>query len=1540
MIKLKRGVSLLLLIITVVVLLIIVGTVILTISNSKVVDSAKKAKFMESFRNVEQGVDLYTLSNFNVSNYSDYELPVKGMLTLQEKTEIKNTIPTLNLTIESFNQGNPIDEIELAWIDLSKLPVNGKKNIKYIIDIKTRQIYDYYGETFEEKRWHTIDLGVEDVETPNGGDGANIEEIWDGWIKLTLYYPSSSTEKKWRLGSEGEVRYDPMLMWQDYNGSITIPLDRVKDVWIKYKLNGKEITIPPVGTVLVDIVPDKIGTTKVSSVKVKINYDEGAATKEYRVGDSGWLEYGGEFTVTENCIIEARASKTENVYDSDGSILTTRQINGRDLVYIGNIGANETEQIKDSNLPAPIITRFAAQTGDEKARVVVTYPENAARKIYKVNYGIEQTYSSDISITNWGTYIIAYYYDSNGKISKASSILINQGSTPKDPEDHIPNPPNPPIPPSVDALVPAPTVVVNPSVGLVEQVQVSINAPANANKIYIKLSRYGSYEEYIGSITVRNNMEVYAYYITNDGYKSNQGYGVVSNIKQTNKPYLHIDAKVYPYSGTYGQSEVTVTVKHSDANTVEYSDDGIIYSPYISPFKVTENKRIYARAINTYGVTEAYLDITNIGKITPPVPIENIPININVDPEPNLSSTRVAKANVTIEYSDKATEKYYRLGRYGTLQVYTGEFEITSNTTVYAYAKGTNAKGETLKLVDNISSGIAEPNIIANPGNSKQTSKVLVTIEYDKYATIKKYSIDGGSLVDYIGEIEVTKNNTVIYAYSQNEIGQKTDSKYTVENIVTDPPIVVLDKGKYYLLKLNYPDESKIREYKWKENGEWKSYKEAGILLIKPQYKDQLLQNGVLINIEDENGRQINFAGDYYLIDVPISELFENLFMRWDASRPSIPQIIITPTEATRQVTIDIVYGDNLVKKQYRILTPGETLGAWQDYTGSIEIDKNNSVIYAKCMNDSEMWSPEALKKVINIDEMPPVIDLEADLNTILQKVSVKVKVIDDVSVGKIKWASGLKDQDYFKTSGTEIINNSTINITNNGYYTFYSEDMVGNTQIATLEVTNVDLTPPIIDIQVNPENTVGLQTNISINYGDSVTKQYKIGASNNTWINYTGGFSLTSYTVLTNNWKNDDGTVTVYAKGKDSVGNEITVQKKILSLDLDKPSDPIINSNSGYPIITEYGIVYGGDTTITYDKRSDIDNYYSIDSGNTWNIYTGKFNMVSGTILAKSVKKTTGLEVAVSKTITVPNDSIKSQAYDGNDSTYATSSSATRVEIMSIDPSIYEKNLRFKVTGYGRYNAATITFCDSSGAVITEPIKVWDSRSFEGIVTVPQGSVTLRSSFPGDSSIRIYEIQVSNEPTFNISDGYMLLHADPTKAIRSAYQNITINYFSTSVQKLYRVAPSEEWLVYNNQPVKVLKDQTIYAKGIDENGVETRLVTSHTAKVLDAIGMLAYDDDFATYAASTSASRVEKMSIDPSMQGKNVRIKAIGYGRYNSATISFCDSSGSVITQPIRVWDSRSFDGIVPVPQNAVTIRSDFPGDSSIRIYDIQPSL
>ena len=1530
-----RGITMIVLVITMIVLLILVGVVIYLVSSNGPIEQAKYAKFATEFREIEERVELYItdkeieeeVKKIQITNRStrrlekieESKMPVLSIVTSEEKEEIKKKKPTLQTKMEELS-GKSIDEMNVYWIDQEKIQTNQKS--RYIIDIDTRQIYQYEGKKIFGKMWHTLDEGVEE-----GRKTESEEDIWNGWIKLILYYPAGATEKQWRLGEEGETRYDKNLMWQNYTGPIIVRLSDVENVWIKYKMNGEEVIIPPTGKILVDIQPDSYYPTpaKDNKVTIKIAYEKDADLKQYKIGNSDWMDYEGEFVVTENTIVEARARKIETISDNEGNEIGTRERWGRDNIYVGNIGIEE-----DENLPAPTITRKTPTEEGEKAKIEITYPEQANKKIYKINYGTEQQYTDQISIKNYGTYVVAYYYNAEGKRSKSKAIYIGETDTPA--ADYTPNRPGKPgtggstggstgtNPTTPSYQVPAPNINVNPTT-VANSVQVSITAPYGyiADTIYYKIGN-GTYQKYTNPITITSNTKIKAYYVTAKGENSQTATKRINNIQEPNMPYIKIEADPDPDIQKYDVNQVTVTITSQDADTTQYSYNGVEYTNYTEPITVTKNCRIYAKGTNENGSTVEYIDITNIGNKAPEQK-QKLNVQIQVTPEPELTTGQVEKATVTIEYDQRATSKYYKIGKNGTLTQYTGAIEISMNSTIYAYAISNNGYGETNKKIDHLTNGISDPKITATPGNSKQAQTVKVKIEYDKNATITRYKIDGGNYTDYTGEIEIT-NNCTITAYNKNKKGDEATSKYKITNI-TKTTTVILDQGEYYLIKLNYPPNTTGRQYKWQENGEWKNYNEQGILLIKPQYKDKILDasGNVKIKIKDETGKEITFTGDYYFVTQPIQQLMESISMRWDRTTPEAPQIILNTNEPARQVTANIIYNSTLIVKQYKIVEPNGRIGDWQEYTGPIVINKNNTIIYVRGQDDAEVWSNSAMKKITNIDEQPPEIKITADLDSPKQKVGIKVEAIDDVRVETVMWAKGIQKDSYFNSQGNVIQNNSVFNVEENGYYTIYAKDGVGNTSTYTIQVDNIDKNAPNIDIQITPESTITTEVTIKIEYGDSQTKQYKIG-ENGTWTTYTKEINLTSNTVISKGWKNSDNTVTIYAKGTDTSGNSKTIDKKILSLDVDAPQLPVINSNYGYPILTEYGIQFDGETTITYDTRNDIDNYYSIDNGTTWQKYTGSFNMPgAGTIKAKSVKKSSGLEVIATRTISMPGNALTPTAYDGNEGTNCHLGVYGTMKYLYISEEMIGKKLYYSVS---TFNRSYMIFYNSNGTEISRATFNSDS-SYANNITIPEGAIKLGVT---GTNFRIKEIQTVNKPTISETQHYPLL---TQYGVDQGYCTATISYFPTSVQKLYKIG-NGDWKTYNGQTIRLELGQILYAKGIDKNRTETNVVSYTATLPGNALTPTAYDRNEGTNCHLGVNGTMKYVYISEEMIEKQMYYSV---STFNRSYMIFYNSNGTEISRATFNSDS-GYARTIKVPEG--TIRVGFTG-TNLKVREVRPA-
>ena len=161
------------------------------------------------------------------------------------------------------------------------------------------------------------------------------DEVLEGWIRLNLYYPENSTNWQWRLDGENGIRtgYDGEG-WEDYTGPILVKIEDVPNIFIRYDIEGETYIIPPKGKVLVDIEPDYYTLKEGKKTNVRITYDKNAKTKEYRINGGIWKEYEGVFQVEANTIIEARATKNENVYDNHGNLQYVQTKTGTDSVYI------------------------------------------------------------------------------------------------------------------------------------------------------------------------------------------------------------------------------------------------------------------------------------------------------------------------------------------------------------------------------------------------------------------------------------------------------------------------------------------------------------------------------------------------------------------------------------------------------------------------------------------------------------------------------------------------------------------------------------------------------------------------------------------------------------------------------------------------------------------------------------------------------------------------------------------------------------------------------------------------------------------------------------------------------------------------------------------------------------------------------------------------------------------------------------------------------------------------------------------------------
>ena len=1257
-----------------------------------------------------------------------------------------------------------------------------------------------------------------------------------------------------------------------------------------------------------------------------MNYPDNSTNWEWRIGKEGEIRDGYEYTGWQ---------------DYTGPILV--KLEDVKDVYIRYDLLGETYIIAPNGKVAVDIepAKYALE-GNEKTKVKIVYEKNVETKEYRIAGGEWEDYTGEFEVEK-NTLIEARgirnekVYDSDGnylytkKVTGTDSVFIGEknatsGGTTSGGDkgsfeyEVVVKPDGSYTKPKKDTLpstyLEGPEIKVSPT-EMTESVTVKVIPKEKASKTYIKVGD-GNYQEYTGEISVSKNVLIRAYYIREeDGKTSETSYYYIQNIKKASKPYVRIDAT--PDYLSEKVDKVTVKISGSNYTKLEYSLDGVIYEEYKGELTVEESQTIYAKGTNEFGETIESLDITTR---TSPKEKENIEISIEVSPRKEEVEGLINKAKVKITYEKKATKRYYKLGYYGEWKEYTGEFEITGNETIYAYATGDNAVGNARKSVDYLTTGIASPIISIEPyGKSQQ---VKVSIEYASTAEITRYKIGNGDYRDYNGPFYVYENET-IYAYNKDELGNTGTSEYRIKNIVSAPNYVSIDKGKYYIIKLHYPETSSNREYKWKSDGIWKSYNGYGILLIKPEYKEEFKDIKDGIKVEDEYGKEIIFTDHYYFIDVPFSELMENLFMRWDTEKISAPKIIEIPEEVTREASISIVYNKALVKKLYKIVYEDGEETEWLTYEKPFKIDKNKATIYAKGITRSESESKVGSKTITNIDDTDPEIRVKGNFEKAARQINVTVNAIDEFGIDKVKFAKGEQTKEYFKKNGNGIKNGSSFKVEENGKYTIYAVDYVGNEVIKVIEITNIDKEAPNIRINILTES-YGTEAEIEIEYGDSVKKEYKIG-KNGSYKEYTGTIKITSNEVL--DLVNEDGSLTIYGRGTDEAGNVSEVSEDVYILDLDAPATPEITAAAGYPILTEYGVKLGSKSYIKYDNRDDIINYYSIDNGATWKVYTGPFEITSGTIKAKSVKKESGLTIEATKNVDMPSDALGPEAYDGNEETYQNKKNVK----IRVSEEMYNKKVSLIYSFHRVYEnyKLYISFLDKNGNVLNK-IEQYGISKTERIEVIPENTYEiLFTPSSDDSTTNIYEISPFSNPTINSFKNYPTL---TEYGVEQGYNEVTISYFPTSVQRLYRINDGE-WKEYEDKAIRLELNDKIEAKGIDKFGNDTNIANYVGVLPDDALKVEAYDGNNSTCQLLPIVNYNEYLEISEELIGSKIRVKAYLPASYG---LKFYDSNKKEISNLVyNPGNPTNMEVTVEIPEGTKYVYQWSPRTENTKVYEIE---
>ncbi len=1280
-------------------------------------------------------------------------------------------------------------------------------------------------------------------------------------VKVKIEYEDGVTKKEYKIGYDGQ--------WQNYTGEISVNAGTIIyargsgykeiDGCTKWVSGSTSTTLSDrTYKVYISSGTTSMDSTQKTTVSISTWRSDNLKNIEYSINGGEWTKYNKAFEVGVNTTIVAKATwevdgvelvdqDTRTIYENKNGLRTSistsaKRIGGSDEATVSlttNYKADKIEYTIDNGVTwneytkvfgvkgnttvcakatktntdetvqtSPTVCKYVSE--DDIGLVIYASAYAARKNAYvtttiKTKYNVDTLeYSIDSGVT-WNA-----YEGEKVKVQAGSEILARATYRGKVVSTSL----KIDILPEPSVILDGPSITGNPENTLTKSVDIEIKTKEVARDIFYRINR-GAWIKYTGIFNVTSNVKIEAYYVRDeDGKTSATSTYYVQNVHVGNKPYVRIDTdpKGYLINGT--QDKVKVKISGSNYNTLEYSLDGINYQPYTNEFEVTTSLTVYARATNDVGTTTTQFTIVTVN---PPKVWKNLSVKIVANPDSKDLIDKdgnvklVNETEVSLVYGSDVTSACYKVLTSGSTNLanelcipYTGAFKVNKNSTIYAYVSSSDGKGTDVKLIDFLTLGIASP--VIKVDQTSATSLVKVSIDYARSASIKKYRIDNGSWIDYTGEFEVTANCT-IEAMNEDMVGNQASSTRVISNIVKKPQYNILDKGDYYLIKLNYPSNSiqSSREYKWLINGTWKKYDEHGILLIKPSAASKIVTpDGV--KIKDDKGNEVIITDHYYILTVDLDKVGENLYMRWDKQKVEAPKIIVSEEEETvTSVDVAVSYNKALVSKQYRVIYDNGTDTGWIKYNGKFKVT-DKGIVYAKGIDIDGNDSKVAEQRIDNIDSTGPVITITGDLVTPKQKVTLLISAKDDGEVDSLLYEVGSKKADYFKKNGKGLKNPSTITIEENGKYTFYAVDGLGNETIKEIEITNIDKTAPNIEITVL-STTVGTSTEVEINYGDAVTTLYKVGETG-TYQSYTGKFTLSSYDLF--NLKNEDGSLTIYAKGIDQAGNEEEVKEITYVLDLNEFATPIINASDGYPMLTSTGMILGRPTYITYDATTtDVTNYYSIDNGVTWKEYTGGITLVSGEIIAKSVRESTGLEFTSTGKVTIPTNAVGKDTYDNNLQTSETINRNSN-KTFTVNNNLYGEKIKI-YTGNTVSNTSTIKMYDKNKTLLstTETVGVLT------IVEIPENTYYVEIN-SGSQNLEIREIELQ---------GSRKLQEEYTPIIKineggwAAEKVATITYYNEEYANEYSLDNGDSWKPYEG-PIKLIEPTNVIARTTRENKV------------------------------------------------------------------------------------------------------------------------
>ena len=232
---------------------------------------------------------------------------------------------------------------------------------------------------------------------------------------------------------------------------------------------------------------------------------------------------------------------------------------------------------------------------------------------------------------------------------------------------------------------------------------------------------------------------------------------------------------------------------------------------------------------------------------------------------------------------------------------------------------------------------------------------------------------------------------------------------------------------------------------------------------------------------------------------------------------------------------------------------------AGTDFTGSFSVSSGGTVtVYAK---DAAGNESTAVCVITRLDASPPTLTVTVS-GSYSPTNTISVTVTDQQSgVAQTKWAYGSYNAEYFATAGNTLTG-STISVTQNGVYTIFAVDNVGNTAARSVTVAYVDNTitishPLSVSFLLNPNISTPFSSgDVILNNQSRIKVRVSlVGISNITKDSKPVNVSPAQFT----NW------------------NALTAAQSAQNIALGVKIKETTTSSNGWYAISNTAIIYGG---------------------------------------------------------------------------------------------------------------------------------------------------------------------------------------------------------------------------------------------------------------------------------------------------------------------------------------------------------------------------